>query len=103
MTLQLSMFGEQYDGKQGDLLAGSFTVPTSKPLSDVPQIFTQAAPVPPSRHDLPLTATHLATTTIPVVTESPSASACPECGDPVPVKAKACPNCYTRIKPKGGK
>lgn len=36
--------------------------------------------------------------------EPPSASSpCPTCGDAVPPRARACPNCYEpRAKPKGG-
>jgi RNA polymerase subunit RPABC4/transcription elongation factor Spt4 len=96
MTTQLSMFGAHYDGKQGDLLAGSATLPASKPLSDVAQISTHAAPEGVALHDRPTIHTTLATQTGSSILSHPGAFLCPECGDPVPPKAKACPNCYTR-------
>jgi len=64
MTIQLSMFGAKYDGKQADL----FVAPV-----------TPTAPAPPAAPML-----------------------CPECNDPLPPKAKACPNCYTKVQKGGG-
>ena len=60
MSLQLSMFGAKYDGKQADL----FVAPV-----------TPTAPAPPAAPQL-----------------------CPECGDELPPKSKACPNCYTKVE-----
>ena len=67
MTVQLSMFGARYDGKQVDLFV--------KPACPLPE----PAPQPPVACTAP---------------EAP-ASLCPECGDVLPPRAKVCPNCYT--------
>jgi len=64
MTIQLSMFGAKYDGKQADLFVA--------PVGQSP--VTPTAPAPPAAPLL-----------------------CAECGDELPPKAKACPNCYTKI------
>ena len=79
MTIQLSMFGAKYDGKQADL----FVAPVS-PTAPAPPAEPEAAPKAPA-----------------LVfrfggVEIHRQACCPECGDPLPAKAKACPNCYTK-------
>jgi hypothetical protein len=71
MTIQLSMFGAKYDGKQADLFV---------------------APVGPAEPEVifkPGTSLRLGT--------PPELARCPECGNELPPKAKACPNCYTKV------
>jgi hypothetical protein len=77
MTTQLSMFGAKYDGKQADL----FVAPVSPTAPAVPEHLKGQIPVVP----------------VPQVTSG----CCAECGDALPAKAKACPNCYTKVE-KGG-
>ncbi len=79
MTIQLSMFGAKYDGKQADLFVApvNTTAPAAEPKA--PALVFSFGGVEIHRQAL-----------------------CPECNDPLPAKAKACPNCYTKIT-KGDK
>jgi hypothetical protein len=79
MTIQLSMFGERYDGKQADLFVAP--VPTTAPEPDpkTPALVFSFGSVEIHRQ-----------------------ACCAECNDPLPAKEKACPNCYTTVQ-TGGK
>lgn len=79
MTAQLSMFGAKYDGKQTDLFVAP--VPTT-------------APAPPAEPEAEPKAPALVFSFGGV--EIHRQALCPECNDPLPPKAKACPNCYTK-------
>ena len=93
----------ELDPRQGSLFVVQRAMPTRKLIPALPQnprqTALEAASVPQSTQE----AITLATPTPPQAVGPPSVSNCPECGDPVPPKAKACPNCYTRRTPKGGK
>jgi hypothetical protein len=80
MTIQLSMFGAKYDGKQADL----FVAPVSPTAPAVPEHL---------RGQIPF---------VPVPSAPAEPMLCAECGDELPPRAKACPNCYTKVA-KGGK
>lgn len=72
----------ELDPRQGSLFTLPRAMPTRKLVPDVPQnprqTALEAASVPQPRQEAIQVATH-----------------CPECGEPVPVKANVCPNCYT--------
>ena len=91
-----------FDPRQGSLFTLPRAMPTRKLVPAVAQnprqTALEAANVPQSTQE----AITLATPTPPQAVGPPSVSNCPECGESVPCRAKACPNCYTRRTPKGG-
>jgi len=93
----------ELDPRQGSLFTLPRAMPPQKLVPAVPQnprqTALEAASVPPQRQE----AITLATPTPAQAVGPPSASNCQECGESVPARAKACPNCYTRRTPKGGK
>jgi hypothetical protein len=110
MTIQLSMFGGKYDGKQqADLFVApvSTTAPRSLPPIDPETLPMQgtggltfdgeAAFEEPEAHQ-PAAALVISFGSVEIHRQA----CCPACGDVLPPKAKACPNCYTKIQ-KGGK